>query len=172
MVSSGGSEAPGWLRRILIGRNPHRTAIRIVVVIVLSFVVFRFILLPIRVEGMSMMPAYRENRINFVNRLVYHFHPPERGDVVAIRTTGISIMYMKRIIGLPGETVGFHRGRAFINGKVLEEPYVRYKCNWEVAPKVLGKDEYYFVGDNRQMPVGDHTQGVASRHRIVGKVLL
>ena len=167
-----GNEGPSWLRRLVIGRYPKRTAIRIVVLIVTSLIVFRFVLLPIRVDGMSMMPSYKANRVNFVNRLAYVFHPPARGDVVAVRTSGISIMYMKRIIGLPGETVRFHRGRAMINGQVLDEPYVRYPCDWEEPPKVLGKDEYYFVGDNRAMPARDHTKGVARRSKIVGKVLL
>ena len=119
-----------------------------------------------------MMPNYKENRVNFVNRLAFVFLPPRRGDVVAIRTSGISIMYMKRIIGLPGETVAFHRGHTFINGNLLEEPYLKYRCDWELPPKTLGPDEYYFVGDNRSMPAVDHTQGVAARPRIVGKVLL
>jgi signal peptidase I len=172
MATNGGSEAPPWLRTVLIGRNPKRTAIRIVVLIVVSIIVFRFILLPIKVEGLSMMPAYKANRVNFVNRVAYLFHAPARGDVVAIRTSGISIMFMKRIIALPGETVSFHNGHAMINGNELEEPYVRYACNWELPPRVLGQDEYYFVGDNRAMPAADHTQGIASRAKIVGKVLL
>jgi signal peptidase I len=172
MATNGGSEVPTWFRTLLIGRNPNRTAIRIFVLIVVSIIVFRFILLPIKVDGLSMMPAYKANRVNFVNRMAYRWHPPARGDVVAIRTSGISIMYMKRIIGLPGETVSFHKGHAMINGEVLEEPYVKYSCDWEMPPKVLGPDEYYFVGDNRAMPALDHTQGVAPRTRIVGKVLL
>ena len=172
MAIDGGSEAHSWVRTVIIGRRPKRTAIRILVLVVVCFIVFRFVLLPIRVEGMSMMPAYKENRVNFVNRLAYLFHPPARGDVVAIRTSGISIMFMKRIIGLPGEQVGFHHGHAIINGEILEEPYVRTTCDWELAPKILGQNEYYFVGDNRAMPAADHTKGVAPRWRIVGKVLL
>jgi len=172
MATSGGSEAPTWLRTVLVGRHPERTAIRILVLIVVSVVVFRFVLLPIRVEGMSMMPTYKENRPNFVNRLAFLFRPPQRGDVVAISTSGVSIMYMKRIIGLPGESVAFHRGQAVINGKVLDEPYVKYSCDWEIAPRTLGTDEYYCVGDNRAMPARDHYKGVAARHKIVGKVLL
>ena len=161
-----------WLRTVLIGRRPERTAVRILLLVVACFFVFRFALLPIRVEGMSMMPAYKENRVNFVNRLVYVFHEPQRGDVVAIRTSGISIMYMKRIIGLPGETVAFHDGHAVISGKMLDEPYLKYNCDWELPPTVLGPNQYYFVGDNRSMPPADHTKGVAGRWRVVGKVLL
>jgi signal peptidase I len=161
-----------WIRTVLVGRNPKRTAIRVLVLIVVSVIVFRFVLLPIRVEGMSMMPTYKEHRPNFVNRLAYVFHAPQRGDVVAISTSGFSIMYMKRIIGLPGESVAFHHGQVFINGKILEEPYVKYSCDWEIAPRFLGVGEYYCVGDNRAMPARDHYQGVAPLRKIVGKVLL
>jgi len=165
--------SPSWVQTVLIGRNPKRTAVRIVILVAMCLLVFnRFVLVPIRVEGWSMMPTYHDHRINFVNRVVYHFHKPQRGDVVAIRTSGISIMYMKRVIGLPGETVAFQGGRALIDGEILNEPYIKCRCDWELPPRHLGPDEYFLVGDNRSMPASDHTMGVASMARIVGKVLL
>ena len=145
---------------------------RIVILVVVCFVVAKFILLPIRISGPSMLPTYSEHGVNFVNRLAYLFHEPRRGDVVAIRLAGPSVMFMKRIIGLPGETVTFHNGHVFINGKLLDEPYVKFPCNWEHEPRTLGPFDYYFVGDNRSMPQVDHTEGKASRDRIVGRVLL
>lgn len=165
---------PSWLRTILIGRHPRRTLIRIVVTVV-TFVLLRaFVVLPIRVSGPSMLPTYNAGRVNFINRLAYLGHEPRRGDVVAIRLAGESVMFMKRVIGLPGETVAFSNGRLLINGRSLEEPYVKFKCNWNFVPdsSKLGDDEYYVVGDNRSMPHTDHTQGAAKRERIVGKVLL
>jgi signal peptidase I len=166
------TERPSWLQTILIGRRPERTLARIVALVLTCCVVFRFVFLPIRVEGASMSPTYKDRRVNFVNRLAYLFHEPRRGDVVAIRLSGISVMYMKRIIGLPGETVAFHDGRAYINGQPLQEPYVTYPSSWEQEAQHLGPNQYYFVGDNRSMPQADHTQGKADRERIVGKVLL
>jgi signal peptidase I len=81
-------------------------------------------------------------------------------------------MYMKRIIGLPGETVAFHDGHAYINGRLLDEPYVKSSCDWEHEPIQCGPDQYYVVGDNRSMPFEFHTQGRAERNRIVGKLFL
>jgi signal peptidase I len=81
-------------------------------------------------------------------------------------------MLMKRIIGLPGETISFHDGHAYINGQLLAEPYVKKLCDWEHGPIQCGPDEYYVVGDNRSMPFEYHMQGLATRDRIVGKVLL
>jgi signal peptidase I len=146
--------------------------VRVIALVIVCFVVFKFVLIPIRVEGPSMLPTYKDHRVNFVNRLTFLFREPQRGDVVAIRTSGISIMFMKRIIGLPGETVEFHEGHAFIDGKPLDEPYVKRPCFWEQEPRALGPFDYYCVGDNRSMPQPDHTQGVAKRERLVGKVLL
>ena len=168
-----GSPQPHWLRVALIGRNPRRTLVRIILLVGGCLLVFNhFVLVPIFVDGGSMLPTYREHGVNFVNRLAYRFHEPRRGDVVAIRTTGLSIMYLKRIIGLPGETVAFHRGRVLIDGQVLDEPYVKFSCDWELPPKRLGTNQYYFVGDNRSMTPGEHFKGVGDRGRIVGKVLL
>jgi signal peptidase I len=79
---------------------------------------------------------------------------------------------MKRIIGLPGETVAFHRGRLYINGNPMDEPYVRFRCYWDHEPEQVGPDQYYVVGDNRDMPWDYHVKGRPTRNLIVGKVVL
>ncbi len=163
---------PRWLQIMVIGRNPKATLVRVVVLVVTSFVVFRFILLPIRVEGISMLPNYKNRSWNFVNRIAYLQREPQRGDVVSIRLAGPHVMYMKRIIGLPGETVAFANGRVLINGEVLEEPYEKLPCDWNCPPVKLGLDEYFVVGDNRTMPPEFHKHGETQRSRIIGKLLL
>ena len=172
------SAKPHWLQVILIGRRPRATLARIVVLVAVSVVTFKFVLLPIRVEGISMEPTYHDHRVNCVNRLAYRRQAPRRGDVVAIRVADPGefstprAMLMKRIIGLPGESVSFHDGHAYINGRLLDEPYVKNPCDWEHEPIQCGPDQYYVVGDNRSMPFTFHMQGRAKRERIVGKVLL
>ncbi len=166
------SSTPNWATVLFVGRDPRRTLTRIVFLIAGSLILFKLLLLPIRVEGISMLPTYREKRVNFVNRLAYVLHPPRRGDVVAIRLAGRHVMFMKRIIGLPGETIEFRRGKVFINGRLLEEPYLAWPCNWDRSPERIGPGEYYVVGDNRTMDWNDHVKGLADRDRIVGKVLL
>src|SRR5882672_4882194 len=98
---------PGWLRVIAVGRNPRVTLIRILVLVATCFVVFKFILFPLRVTGISMQPTYKDQSINFLNRLAYLTHEPRRGDVVSIRYAGPHLLLMKRIVGLPGETIEF-----------------------------------------------------------------
>ena len=171
-IESENSGPPSWWEIALIGRRPKRTLIRAIVLVVTCLVVFKFILLPIRVTGGSMLPTYRDGGVNLVNRFAYLWHEPRRGDVVAIRLAGPSVMFMKRIIGLPGETVAFVAGHVVINDIVLDEPYVKFPCNWEREPQTLGPDEFFVVGDNRRMPKQLHEFGAARRQRIVGKVLL
>jgi signal peptidase I len=165
---------PGWLRVALIGRNPKRTAMRATVLAICCFLffkffVFKFIVLPVRIEGYSMYPTYRDWGINFVNRLAYHHSLPQRGDVVGIRMAGPSVMLMKRIVGLPGETVAFSHDHLFVNGKVMPEPYLKdHSPAPFMSPVTLGPREYYVIGDNRT----NSDAGRIDRGRIVGKVIL
>jgi signal peptidase I len=167
-----------WLRILAVGRNPRTTLIRAVVLAVVCVAVFKLVLLPVRVEGISMAPTYSDRSVHFVNRLPYLWHEPRRGDVVGIRLTppdGWSaphIMYFKRIIGLPGEAISFAGGRVLVNGRILDEPYEKGPCDWDAAPVTLGPGEYFVVGDNRTMPKEQHTFGKAERNRIVGKAML
>jgi signal peptidase I len=161
-----------WWCIVLIGRRPKRTLVRIGVLVTVCFVLFKFVLAPVRIEGPSMLPTYRRGQVHLINRLAYRSHEPRRGDVVAIEYSGEHVMLLKRIVGLPGETVAFEGGRLLINGQAVEEPYVRYSCDWEMPPKVDLPDEFYVVGDNRSMPQDDHYEGRAKRERILGKLLL
>jgi signal peptidase I len=163
---------PRWVRIAVIGRNPRATLVRVAILIVTCFIVFKFILLPIRVEGISMLPTYKDRSVNFVNQLAYLWHEPRRGDVVSIRLAGPHVMYLKRIIGLPGETVAFQNGRVLINGEILDEPYEKSACDWNRQPVKLGPGEYFVVGDNRTMPQELHQFGETPFYRIVGKLLL
>jgi signal peptidase I len=168
---------PGWVRAALFGRNPKVTLVRALILAILCVLGYKATLLHIRVEGISMMPTYQDGSRHFVNRLAYLWHGPQRGDVVGIRLSDPSIMrpsimYLKRVIGLPGETVAFVNGKVLINDKVLDEPYEKYDCDWNLPPVKLGPDQYFVVGDNRSMPPQFHDFGRAERDHIVGKAIL
>jgi signal peptidase I len=166
-------QGPGWVQRVVIGRNPKRTLVRTVVLAAVLLIVFNYVLVAVRVDGGSMLPTYKENGVNLIYRLAYLFHEPQRGDVVAVRLlAGGHRLYMKRIVGLPGETLAFHGGHILINGKPLAEPYVKFQCDWNHAPVQVGPNEYYVVGDNRDNEWEWHVQGRAPRALIIGKVLL
>jgi signal peptidase I len=157
---------------VLVGRNPKRTLLRIVVLVIGVMLLRQFVVLPIRVDGISMLPTYKSNGVNFVNRLAYVFGQPQRGDVVAIRMAGEHIMLLKRVVALPGETISFRRGELLINGEATEEPYVKLPWRWEMPPIKVGPDEVYVVGDNRSMSWADHKQGRAFKRQIVGRAIL
>ncbi len=106
-----------WWFIVLIGRNPQRTLTRVFLLIIGCLLAWKYVALPIRVEGISMLPTYKERDINIINRLAYKIGDPQRGDVVAIRMAGEHIMLLKRVVGLPGETIAFRRGRLLINGQ-------------------------------------------------------
>ena len=158
--------------RMVIGRRPKRTLIRLIILIVGSVVIFKFVLAPVRITGISMEPTYRDGRINFVNRLAYAWSKPKRGDVVAIKTTGMHIMYMKRIVGLPGETISIKKGIVLVNSQPLNEPYVVVKREpWNEPSVRLGPDEYLVIGDNRATDRITHEHGTVSARKIAGKIL-
>ncbi len=175
------SPVPRWLRIVLIGRNPKVTLVRAAVLAVVCVLGYKASLLHIRVEGISMLPAYQDGSAHYVNRLAYVWHKPQHGDVVAIWFSRVEantatrlfktphVMLLKRIIGLPGETVAFVNGQVLIDGQALEEPYEKLPCDWNRPPEKLGPDEYFVVGDNRSMPQELHTLGKVERNRIVGK---
>ena len=158
-------------RRLLFGRDPRRTFVRVGVLAAMSFVIFRWLMIPIRTQGISMLPTYRSGTLNLVDRVTYHFTPPHRGDVIAIRLAGPRVVYVKRIVGLPGERVAFVQGQVQIDGAPLPEPYVRNRRPWNVGEVTLGPHEYFVVGDNRGMNAGDHDFGRVEAARIMGKVV-
>ncbi len=80
-------------------------------------------------------------------------------------------MYVKRIVGLPGERLEIVEGQVLIDALPLAEPYVRNRRPWDVPEVTLEKGEYFVIGDNRGMRVGDHDFGRVDAARILGRIL-
>ena len=158
-------------RRLVFGRNPRRTAVRVLVLASISFVTFRWVLIPMRAEGISMLPTYQSGSLNLVNRLAYLNQKPSRGDIVAIKLAGPHVLYVKRIIALPGERISLAEGQVYVNGAPLIEPYVRNRSPWDVSEVTLTSREYFVIGDNRGMRVTDHDFGRVDVSRIVGRIV-
>jgi signal peptidase I len=124
-----------------------------------------------RAEGISMLPTYQSGSLNLVNRLAYRNREPSRGDIVAIRLAGPHVLYVKRIIALPGERISMTAGQVYVNGTPLIEPYVRNRNPWDVPEVTLTSREYFVVGDNRGMRASDHDFGRVDVSRIVGRIV-
>ena len=164
-------EVSGWAR-LVVGRNPKRTFSRIAVTVITSAVVFGWLTRPIQVVGISMFPTYKQGQFNLVNRVPYWYAEPQRFDVVAVdvRNLGTNAVLLKRVIALPKEKVEIKDGEVFVNGKLLEEPYVRARFPWRESFE-LSDSEYLVIGDNRAMVQQNHTHGAVDRKYIMGKVL-
>jgi signal peptidase I len=131
-------------------------------------VLFRWIFIPIRVSGMSMMPTYRDGKVTLVNHLAYAWSKPKRGDVVAFRYPPENVVFLKRIIGLPGEHVHVENGLVYIDGVLLLEPYTRKLRDGPDIDHIKVRDNEFFVmGDNRGISV----LGSIPESSILGKVL-
>ncbi len=138
-----------------------------------------FIAQPFIVSGASMDPTFASGQYLIVDELSYHLSDPTRGDVVIFKYPKNPKQYfIKRVIGLPGETVaGNGKGQVFIKDKdgntvlTLKEPYVAYTKD-EVVERALLPGEYFMMGDNRAGSFDSRAWGPVQRDLIVGKAFL
>lgn len=153
------------------------------VIFVIVFVIiapFRiFIAEPFVVSGSSMVPNFHDRDYLIVDRITYRTHAPERGDVVVLKyPKDTSQYFIKRIIGLPGETVIFQQGHTIIknsqypDGFTLTEPYLTSPVETigKIEPTVLGSEEYFVMGDNRTASSDSRVWGVLPKKDIIGRV--
>jgi len=149
-------------------------------------VVIAFILLPLRlfvvkpfiVSGASMDPSFQNGEYLVIDAISYHFDEPERGDVIIFRyPEDPSKFFIKRVIGLPEETVRVNGTRVSITSdsgettQVLNEPYVLFTQGSQVE-RLLGPDEYFVMGDNRAASHDSRAWGPLPRTNITGRVWL
>ncbi|MBW1813649.1 MAG: signal peptidase I [Deltaproteobacteria bacterium] len=145
--------------------------IRLICIAVVTYLIFTFIFVPLKIKGNSMSPTYKDGQINICFRLKYLFSEPKRTDVVVVRYAGNHIMLLKRIVALEGEQIEFQNGRLVIDGQIKEELYVEYPYKWNLLPRQVEKGNVYLVGDNRNVPMERHDFGQTSTLRIIGAPL-
>lgn len=123
------------------------------------------------VEGQSMEPTLVSGQRLLVNKLAYRFSEPERGDIVVINSPrGTSEKLIKRIVGLPGETIELRGGRVYINGRLLAERYHPSVGMRPYPPTMIPPDHYFLLGDNRDHSGDSRIWGSVPRDLIVGPV--
>ncbi|MBI3261457.1 signal peptidase I [Candidatus Berkelbacteria bacterium] len=135
-------------------------------------VIHTFIATVFFVEGESMAPNLTSDQVLLVNKLAYLASTPTRGDIVVLRFPGDpeKRKFVKRIIGLPGETIAIQDGEVFVNGNRLTEDYLPFEL--KTLPQrqaTLGSDEYYLMGDNRRNSSDSRTWGQARRRDLIGR---
>ncbi len=137
---------------------------------VMTWIVVRGVARPFRVAGSSMEPTIPNGAWGLGWMAAYRFRDPRVGDIVMIRLAGDSVMYLKRVLAVPGETAEFRAGQLWVNGAVRPEPYLQERGDWTTAPVTLGQDEYLVAGDRRSVRLSAHLAGVVKRERIVGRL--
>jgi signal peptidase I len=139
-----------------------------------SVLIMTFLYLPVRVEGTSMLPRLEDSDRLFINKFVYHFTAIERGDVVVFHyPRDPEKSYIKRVIALPGDTLRIDRGRVYVNGTLLHEPYVppEYRDTLSVPEMVIPAESYYMLGDHRSISQDSRYFGPVDRSLIYGKAV-
>jgi signal peptidase I len=148
----------------------------LVVSVFVALVVILFLYQPVRVEGTSMMPSLVDQERIFINKFSYRFGITEvnRGDTVVFWFPGDpSKSYIKRIIGVPGDNVEISRGRVFVNGTEIQEPYVPddYRDRVSIDRLTVPAGEYFVLGDHRSSSNDSRTWGTVPRNFIYGKAV-
>ncbi|MFQ5684321.1 MAG: signal peptidase I [Candidatus Binatia bacterium] len=147
----------------------------------LAFILFWSILIGYSVKGYvvsagitndkSMHPTLVMEGYYLVNRYIYYFVNPERGDIVVFRrTTDASVEDAKRIVGLPGETLLIKSGDVYIDGRRLDEPYAVGKTYPDHGPYFIAERTYYVLGDNRWVREDSRDFGAVPLKNIEGKI--
>jgi signal peptidase I len=135
----------------------------VVIFVLVNTVTGRF-----RIDGSSMEPNLHDGEYVIVNRIIYRLHSLERGDVIVFKKEG-SREFIKRVIGLPGDTVQVQGGRVIVNGTPLTEPYIAQPPVYTMEPRKIAPNEYFVLGDNRNNSSDSHNWGTVPRDVIDGK---
>jgi signal peptidase I len=149
-----------------------REIVETVALTILIFAVIHFVIQTYRVEGPSMQPGLRPDEYVLVNKAVYLFHAPERGDVIVFHyPLDTTRDFIKRVIGLPGDTITVDQTHIWINGVKLKEPYISLSANPKGQTWKIPQNVYFVMGDNR--PVSDDSRdwGCVPKDYIVGKAV-
>lgn len=157
------------------------TLLYLLVVLCLTWLVIHFVGQRTYVEGSSMETTLSDGDNLIADKITYRFRDPERFDIIVFPFQyKENTFYIKRIIGLPGETVQIdEKGNIYINGEILTESYGREVIKPEnvgiaAEPITLGEDEYFVLGDNRNNSIDSRTEIVGNVHRdeIIGRAWL
>ena len=147
------------------------------VTIILAIVIFLVVQNTAQVSiviGSSMEPDLHDGQRLIVNKVAYYFGKPQRGDIVVFRlpTNPNSIPFIKRVIGLPGETIEIKAGVVYINGSPLNEPYIKEAANYTIPKEKIPAGSYFVLGDNRNNTSDSHIWGTVPRENVMGKATL
>src|ERR1700734_2014027 len=172
---SPGETSPVPAKRSVLGSVAH-WARDLMISVVLAIFVILFIYQPVKVEGTSMMPTLDAQERIFINKFVYRFHfgNIDRGDTVVFWFPGDPTKsYIKRVIGVPGDSVEVADGTVIVNGHALAESYVpeEYRDHRSMPLRTVPLDQYFVLGDHRSSSNDSRSWGWVPRSYIYGKAV-
>jgi signal peptidase I len=145
--------------------------ISIAIAIAIAVLVRTFVFEPIRVDGDSMLPTLHSHQSLGVEKVSRYFGLPERGEIVIVHYPKSDDAFVKRVIGLPGETVEIRDSTVYINGEPLTEDYTSGETYHDMAPVTVPEDSVFVMGDNRANSQDSRYVGSISRDMIIGRAL-
>jgi signal peptidase I len=156
--------------RLSTGHHLRRDIFEIILLIATIYTLVNLATARAVVEGQSMQPNFYTGQLVIVNRFAYYFATPQRGDVIVLHDPNNPQQdFIKRVMALPGETVELRESRVYVNGVLMEEPYIAQFCGCSDHKWELKADEYFVLGDNRGHSFDSHIFGPINRHVIVGQ---
>lgn len=138
---------------------------------ILTLLIAAFFMRMPQVSGHSMAPHIASGEYVLINTFAYRIAPPKRGDIVAFRGDDARAVFIKRVVGLPGERVRIDRGVVSIDGRPLREPYVRFIDNRSFGDTVVPAHSVYVLGDNRADSEDSRFFGPVDDGRLIGRAL-
>jgi signal peptidase I len=155
-------------------RSALREIVETILFTLLIYVLIRtFVFENYRVVGRSMEPTLENDQFLVVSKLDYRLHDPQRGDIIVFRDPRAEDRKLiKRVIGLPGDTVEISNGFVSINGQMLDEPYIKSPGRYTEVPQPIPEGQYFVLGDNRNNSSDSHNWGTLPKEMIIGKAWL
>ena len=136
-----------------------------------AFLITTFLAEPIRVDGRSMRNTLQDGELMLATKLDYLLGDPGRFDVVICHYPDEgSTRFVKRIVGIPGDTVAISGGVLYINGEPVREDYIDFKPNYFLPEETVRQGHYFVLGDNRASSMDSHIVGQLVRSQILGRV--
>ena len=157
---------------------PRRRLLKLVTLVALSLCSYlffsRLVVSAVEVKGVSMAPTLKAGDLLLLNRFAYLHRAPQRGEMVVLKDPETGDLIVKRIIGLPCETVVMQNDHAYVNGRRLNEPYTSALSRPDASPlgkaTVIPNHCYYVLGDNRTRSLDSRAFGPVTRDSILGVI--
>jgi signal peptidase I len=151
-----------------------REILETLVLVVAIYSLVRLATASFMVVGPSMQPNFYDYQFLLVSRVNYLLGNPARGDIIVFHYPRDPEQdYIKRVIGVPGDTVEIHDEQVYVNGVALSEPYINEPCRTcSTGSWTLGPDQFFVMGDNRNHSSDSRYFGLVDRHFIVGQALI